>query len=37
MKLSARNQLKGIVTNIEFWEVTVEVAPNVELTSILTK
>ncbi|WP_318518454.1 TOBE domain-containing protein [Photobacterium leiognathi] len=31
MKLSARNQLKGVVTNIDVGAV------NVELTSILTK
>ncbi|WP_107187922.1 TOBE domain-containing protein [Photobacterium angustum] len=37
MKLSARNQLKGIVTNIEVGAVNVEVTLNVELTSILTK
>ncbi|WP_318416345.1 TOBE domain-containing protein [Photobacterium leiognathi] len=41
MNLSARNQLKGVVTNIDVGavnvEVTVEVSPNVELTSILTK
>ncbi|WP_318433265.1 TOBE domain-containing protein [Photobacterium leiognathi] len=41
MKLSARNQLKGVVTNIDVGavnvEVTVEISPNVELTSILKK
>ena len=41
MKLSARNVLKGTVKAVEIGavnvEVTVEVAPGLEMTSIITK
>lgn len=41
MKLSARNQLKGTVKTITHGsvnsEVVIEVAPGVEITSIITK
>jgi molybdopterin-binding protein len=41
MRLSARNMLKGIVKTIEIGavnvEVTVELAPNTLITSIITK
>ena len=41
MKLSARNVLKGIVKDIDIGavnvELLVEVAPGVEITSIITK
>lgn len=41
MKLSARNQLKGKVTRVQHGavnsEVTIEVAPGVEIVSIITK
>ena len=41
MKLSARNQLKGKVTSVSHGavntEVVIEVAPGVEVTSIITK
>ena len=41
MKLSARNIFKGTITAIEIGavnvEVTVEVAPGLEMTSIITK
>lgn len=41
MKLSARNILKGTITAVEIGavnvEVTVEVAPGLEMTSIITK
>ncbi len=41
MKLSARNQIKGIIKRINTGavncEVMVEIAPNVEITSIITK
>ena len=41
MKLSARNVLKGIIKAIEIGpvnaEVAVEVAPGLEMTSIITK
>ncbi|MBE0653871.1 MAG: TOBE domain-containing protein [Bacteroidales bacterium] len=41
MKLSARNQLKGIVKKINpgsvNTEVVIELAPGVEITSIITK
>ena len=40
MKLSARNVLKGVVKAIEIGavnaEVTVEIAPGLEMTSIIT-
>ncbi len=41
MKLSARNVLKGTIKTVEIGavnvEVTVEVAPGLEMTSIITK
>lgn len=41
MKLSARNQLKGTVTSVNHGavnsEVVIEVAPGVEVTSVITK
>ena len=41
MKLSARNILKGTVKAVEIGavnsEVTVEIAPGIEITSIITK
>jgi molybdopterin-binding protein len=41
MKLSARNILKGVVTAIDIGsvnaEIAVEVAPGLEITSIITK
>ena len=41
MKLSARNQLKGIVKKVNVGsvntEVILELAPGVEITSIITK
>ena len=41
MKLSARNILKGTVKEIEVGsvntEVTVEIAPEIQITSIITK
>jgi molybdopterin-binding protein len=41
MKLSARNTLKGTVKSVDIGavnaEVVIEVAPGVELTSIITK
>lgn len=41
MKISARNQLKGTVRSVEHGavntEVVIEVAPGVEVTSIITK
>lgn len=41
MKLSARNQVRGKVTAINHGavnsEITIEVAPGVELTSVITK
>jgi molybdopterin-binding protein len=41
MQISARNTLKGIVKKVEAGsvntEVTLEVAPGVELTAIITK
>jgi molybdopterin-binding protein len=41
MKLSARNVLKGTIKAIEIGavnvEVAVDVAPNIEMTSIITK
>ncbi len=41
MKLSARNVLKGTVTNIDIGvvnvEVDVEISPGLEMTSIITK
>lgn len=41
MELSARNQLPGVVTSITQGavnsEVVVEVAPNVEITAVITK
>lgn len=41
MKISARNVLKGTVTKIDMGavnaEVTIEVAPGVEMTAIVTK
>lgn len=41
MKISARNVLKGTVKKIEMGavnaEVTIEVAPGVEMTAIVTK
>jgi molybdopterin-binding protein len=41
MQVSARNALKGIVKQIAFGsvntEVTVEIGPGVEVTSIITK
>jgi len=41
MKLSARNVLKGIVKGIDVGavnvELSVEIAPGVEITSIITK
>ncbi|HKK49721.1 MAG TPA: molybdopterin-binding protein [Alkalispirochaeta sp.] len=41
MNLSARNQLPGVVTSITQGavnsEVVVEVAPNVEITAVITK
>ncbi|MFC1733140.1 molybdopterin-binding protein [candidate division KSB1 bacterium] len=41
MKLSARNQIKGTVKKIQIGsvncEVIIEVAPGIEITSIITK
>lgn len=41
MKISARNMIKGVVTAIEVGavndEITVEIAPGVVLTSVITK
>lgn len=41
MKISARNSLTGTITAIEEGvvnnEVTIELAPNVELTAVVTK
>lgn len=41
MKISARNQLKGTVLSIEHGavnsEIVIQVAPGVEVTSIITK
>ena len=41
MKLSARNVLKGTVTSVEIGavnaEVAIEIAPGLEVTSIITK
>lgn len=41
MKISARNMVKGIVKSIDVGavndEVTVEIAPGVQLTSVITK
>ena len=41
MKLSARNVIKGVIKAIEIGavnvEVTVEIAPGLEMTSIITK
>lgn len=41
MKISARNQLKGTVKSVQHGavntEVVIEVAPGVEVTSIITK
>lgn len=41
MKLSARNQLSGVVKSITPGavnsEVVIEVAPNVEITAVITK
>ncbi|MFC2100546.1 molybdopterin-binding protein [Bacteroidota bacterium] len=41
MKLSARNQIKGTVKRIQVGavncEVVIEIAPGIEITSIITK
>ncbi|MBE0492351.1 MAG: TOBE domain-containing protein [Sulfurospirillum sp.] len=41
MQLSARNMLKGVVKNLEIGavnvEVTIELAPEIVITSIITK
>lgn len=41
MKVSARNALKGKVTHVEIGavnaEVTIEIAPSLEITAIITK
>lgn len=41
MKISARNQLKGIIKGVTIGavnaEIVIEIAPGVEVTSIITK